>query len=342
MAWTFRNVSVNKTVALLGAIHGGAWLIPLPFALAQLTETWAWKIAFSELRCWVPYRALLRVRITCEGITQTCPGGMVVAESLKPGLLMSQCKLSASDAVCGTASRKFLILVAHCGYFAIAALLGIPALFLVAHTSPVGRMLAGAVTMAWLVLVASALGLGLFLGRGRLCRRVHALLGRLPVRALRNAVLTWKAGFLRTDQRISEFFSLGPRRLAKSTLLYLLAWCWESVETILLFSLLGVRLDIGTLCLIEVSASMIRQIAFLSPAGLGAQDLGYAGLLQIFGVPDPLGVTAAFILLKRGKELLWSLIGYSLLIQMRRPAPLAQSAAPPAAPIDLRRGMGWT
>lgn len=341
MAWAFRNVNISRTVALLSSIHVGVWLIPLPFALAQLTETWAWKITFSELGCSVPYRALLRVRIACEGITQTCPGGMVVAESLKPGLLMSQCRLSASDAVCGTASRKFLILVAHCGYFAIAGLLGLPALRIVIRTSSVGRLLASAVAIAWLVLLVSALSLGLLLSRGDVCRRVHALLGQLPVRALRTAVLNWKAGFLRTDQRIAELFALGPRRLAKSTGLYLLAWCWEAIETILLFSLLGVHLDIGTLCLIEVSASMIRQIAFLSPAGLGAQDLGYVGLLQVFGVADPLGVTAAFILLKRGKELLWSLIGYSLLIRMNRPARLDKHAAQPATPINLRQGMGW-
>ncbi len=343
IVWAFRNVSLEKTFGLLSEIHAGIWLIPLPFALAQMTETFAWKTAFGQLKCSVPYLALLRVRLACEGITQTCPGGMLIAESIKPGLLMSQCGLTASDAVCGTASRKFLILVAHCGYFALAALLGIPALLALSHASSAGRLLSGGVATAWLVLALSALGLGLVLGRGDLCKRVHSLLGRLPIKSLRSAASNWKPGFLQTDRRIAEFCSLGPRSLAKATLLYLLAWCFETVETLVLFSLLGVHLDIGTICLIEVSASMIRQIAFLSPAGLGAQDLGYAGLLQIFGVPDALGVAAAFLLLKRGKELLWSLVGYSLLMRMGKQARPSGETVQPSfqPPIDMRKDMGW-
>ena len=336
ITWAFRNVSLERTFGLLSEIHAGIWLIPLPFALAQVTETYAWRTALGQLKCSVPYLGLLRVRLACEGITQTCPGGLLIAESIKPSLLMSQCRLTASDAVCGTASRKFLILVAHCGYFTLAALLGIPALLTLAHASSIGRLCSGAVVTSWLVLALSALGLGLVLGRGDMCKRVHALLGRLPIKALRNATSNWKSGFFQTDRRIAEFCSLGPRRLAKATLFYLLAWCFEAVETCLLFYLLGLHLDIGTLCVIEISASMIRQIAFLSPAGLGAQDLGYAGLLQIFGVPNAVSVAAAFLLLKRGKELLWSLVGYSLLMRMKRPALSTCRHDPPKNLINIR------
>jgi hypothetical protein len=340
----FRTVSVERTWALLRGIHAGIWLIPLPFALAQLTETWAWKTAFGELKCSVPYLALLRIRLACEGIAQSCPGGMVIAETIKPGLLVRQCGLTASDAVCGAASRKWLLLVAQCGYFALAVLLGLPALYTVAQASSAGCLLAAGVATSWLVLVFGALGLGLLLGRGDVCRRALSTLGRLPFKTLRKSVAGWKAGFLQTDRRIVEFCSLGPRRLAKATLLYLLAWCWEAAETALLFSLLGLHLDLGTLCLIEVCASMIRHIAFLSPAGLGAQDLGYAGLLHLFGVPDSLGVAAAFLLLKRSKEMLWSLIGYTVLMGMgkatRSRVADKSDALPPQ--IGLEKGMGWT
>ena len=343
LMWAFRNVSVQNTLALLSGIHAGIWLIPLPFALAQLTETWAWKTAFSELKCAVPLFALLRVRLACEGIVQTCPGGMVIAESIKPGLLMRQCQLSASDAVCGAATRKLLLLVSQCGYFAVAVLLGLPALLAVAQASVVGRLLSIGVVCAWLLLIVCAVGLGLLLGRGDVCSRVLSMLERLPINSLRKAVLNWQSGFLRTDLRIAEFCALGPRRLAKATLLYLLAWCWEAAETALIFSLLGLRLDLGTLCLIEVCASLIRHMAFLSPAGLGAQDLGYAGLLGIFGVANSLGVAAAFILLKRSKELLWSLVGYTLLMAMGKPARTLDAPDDTFPPqVDLPEGVGCT
>jgi uncharacterized membrane protein YbhN (UPF0104 family) len=73
---------------------------------------------------------------------------------------------------------------------------------------------------------------------------------------------------------------------------------------------------------------MIRNIAFVSPAGLGIQDLGYAGLLQVFGVPDWLSVAATFTVLKRSKELLWSAAGYCILATMRGKQPSVRTLGP--------------
>jgi uncharacterized membrane protein YbhN (UPF0104 family) len=102
----------------------------------------------------------------------------------------------------------------------------------------------------------------------------------------------------------------------------------EALETFTILRLLGVHLDWKTILLIEVCASMVRNVAFLSPAGLGAQDLSYAALLRLFNAPDALSVAAAFVLLKRGKELLWSLAGYGLLAGLTDPnAPTRRVAA---------------
>lgn len=291
--------------------------MPLPFAFAQLTETAAWRETFRELGCDAKYGPLLRVRLACEAIVQTLPAGMVVAESLKPALLVSQVRLNASDAVCGTASRKLLLLVTQCVYFALAVIVGLPALLDAAQASRFGFWLPSIVGIAWLVLLVAASGLWFAMQGGNVCQQVLQLLKSIPIRGLRNAAHAWSAGFAKTDARIRELCSLGPARLARAVGLYLLAWCLEAAETLLLLRLLGVQLDWGTLCLIEVCASMIRHIAFVSPAGLGFQDLGYAGLLQVFGVPDWLAVAAAFSLLKRGKELFWSVIGYGMLAAMK-------------------------
>ncbi len=337
MLWMFRHVDTSRIVSLLGHLDGPVWLIGVPFALAQLTETWAWKTAFERMRCTVPFARLLQVRLACEAITQTVPGGILVAESVKPGLLVNQCRLTASQAVCGTASRKLLLLVAHCGYFGLAALLGAPALVSVARSMSSGWLLSAGVAAAWLVLLLSAAGFALVFARGDLCQRAYALLARLPSLTLRNWISRRKSGFLQTDRSMVEFFGLGPRRLARPTLLFLLAWCCEAVETWVILKLLGVDLDWRTICLIEVSASMLKSIAFLAPAGLGVQDLGYAGLLQLFGVPDALDIAATFILLKRGKELLWSLVGYTLLAAMRAPGRRMDEPS-----IALPEAIGWT
>jgi hypothetical protein len=47
------------------------------------------------------------------------------------------------------------------------------------------------------------------------------------------------------------------------------------------------------------------------------QDAGYAAFLGALGVPQPLATGAAFVLLKRAKEVLWATIGYAFLLSDR-------------------------
>lgn len=284
----------------------------LPFGLAQLSETGAWRWTFIELGHRVSYWPLLRVRLSCEAIAQTLPGGMLIAEAIKPGLLGSQCGLRPSDAVAGTASRKLLLLVTQCIYFGMAVVIGLPALW----TAP--RWYAILVCGAWLVLLAAALSLTGLLSRGNVCQWVIRLLARLPNDYIRRNAESWRSGFSRADERIRAFCAIRRRNLLKSGLLYLGAWCLEATETVLIFKLLAAPIDWQTLCLVEVCSSMVRHIAFVAPAGVGFQDLSYAGMLHLFGVGNWLQVAATFTLLKRGKEVLWSCTGYLILASLRR------------------------
>ena len=84
----------------------------------------------------------------------------------------------------------------------------------------------------------------------------------------------------------------------------------------------------------------MRSVGNFAPAGLGVQDAGYAVILQAMGLPGP--TTAAFVLLKRGKELVWIAVGYALLMALRRPAADLSSAGSTsrlshAVPGALRR-----
>jgi uncharacterized membrane protein YbhN (UPF0104 family) len=49
------------------------------------------------------------------------------------------------------------------------------------------------------------------------------------------------------------------------------------------------------------------------PAGLGIQDASYVAFLRALHVPDALNVAAAFLLLKRSKEIFWAICGYVVL-----------------------------
>ncbi len=58
---------------------------------------------------------------------------------------------------------------------------------------------------------------------------------------------------------------------------------------------------------------LLRSAAVPVPAGIGVQDLGYLLFLKALGVPDWKTAGTAFVVLKRGKDLVWVLAGFALL-----------------------------
>jgi uncharacterized membrane protein YbhN (UPF0104 family) len=83
---------------------------------------------------------------------------------------------------------------------------------------------------------------------------------------------------------------------------------------------------------IETALILVRALAVPVPAGLGVQDAGYVLCLRALGVPDATTVGTAFVLLKRGKDLFWVVLGFVLLgLGRRRGETLAPAPPPPAA-----------
>jgi uncharacterized membrane protein YbhN (UPF0104 family) len=108
-------------------------------------------------------------------------------------------------------------------------------------------------------------------------------------------------------------------------MLSLASWSTETIETWVLLRLVDVHLPLATVLAFEASVSLLRSLAAFSPGGLGVQDVGYVAALGALGVPDAVTAGAAFVVLKRAKELAWALVGYaSLLSPDARAAPRAR------------------
>ena len=133
---------------------------------------------------------------------------------------------------------------------------------------------------------------------------------------MRERVSRWRCGAVAVDGHLAR---VGAARAAtrRATASYFACWLVEAFETALILRLVGGPLDLGLAMTAEVGVSLVRSIGNVAPAGLGVQDAGYAVLFEALGVPAP--TTAAFVLLKRGKELVWIAVGYALLASMRRP-----------------------
>lgn len=315
--WSFAGVDPAPALRCLAS--AGPWLLLalVPHLLGLTLETWGWRSTLAAAGHPVGFRALWTIRIGTEALGQVMPGGPLVAESIKPHLLQRHCGLPLSVGVAATAHRKFVRLLAHGIYVLAGVALGASAL------AELSRSWLGGTTLGWMLaavgcgLLASALVMGQTVGRGRLAERLWGMLLRLPSRRLRRAIREGAPAFLEADRQTAVLFALGPRVLAAPVLACVGSWCCEALETWLILELLGAALGLDVVLACELTISLARQILFVLPAGLGVQEAGYLGTLSTLAGSEVLSLGAAFVVVKRLKELCCGLLGVGLLGLLR-------------------------
>jgi hypothetical protein len=314
----------SRVQALVTSVGlGGAVLLVLPQLLALSVESLGWKLAFELSGARPHWRALLRVRLSTEALAQSLPVGVAFAESMKPLLLARHSRMSVDQSLAGMTARKVLLLVSQGVYVVGFATLGFAGLEL-ASRRVIGVPHLGYFALgAGLVLVLMGVVTGLLLRQSAVARGALGLLARLPIASVQAFILRERRWFAATDGAVSAFFRADYRRLLAPLCAFACAWLLEAVETWIILNALGAPVSFATAGGLEVVVSLVRNVVFVVPAGLGVQDLGYAACFAALGVPEPASTGAAFVLLKRGKELLWIAVGYSLLwgdLVPRRPA----------------------
>jgi uncharacterized membrane protein YbhN (UPF0104 family) len=270
-----------------------------------------------------PFSRYLALTLSTEALTMSVPAGAALSESVTFYLLHRWCGIPGPQGVAGIAARRALIVLANAVYVAIALALGF------GHLERASRPLIGGPWLPWLVvlsglgLLAVALALGGALLSGTVASRIFAWLKRLPGQRVRAYVEAREAAFSATDRHAA---ALGERRsaLAAAALLLLGMWLAEGAETYFFLRLLGVDVSLSEVLSFEVVLALLRAAAFMVPAGLGVQDAGYVAFLTALGVPAAATVGAAFVLIKRAKELVWIALGLLVFFGGRaafRPAP---------------------
>ncbi|CAN94354.1 putative membrane protein [Sorangium cellulosum So ce56] len=278
-----------------------------------------------------PFSRYLALTLSTEALSMSVPAGAALSESVTFYLLHRWCGIPGPQGVAGIAARRALIVLANAAYVAIALALGF------GHLERASRPLIGGPGLPWLVVLSGlgllvvALALGGALFSGTVASRVFAWLKRLPGQRVKAYVDARAAAFSATDRHAA---ALGERRaaLAAAALLLLGMWLAEGAETYLFLRLLGVDVSLSEVLSFEVVLALLRAAAFMVPAGLGVQDAGYVAFLTALGVPAAATVGAAFVLIKRAKELVWIALGLLVFFGGRAafrpaPAPMAGSEA---------------
>ncbi len=231
---------------------------------------------------------------------------------MQPYLLKHRCGLPLETAIVASVTRKFLVLLAHATFLVTGTLLAWPAL------DEASRRAIGRPGLPWL-LVATSLGLlsaaavtAAATVQGRIGDRIHRALERVGGRWFGSWLERNAARFRKTDERLSAFFR-HPAGLAAPVALFLVGWLLRSLETYVYLRAVGVSIPPTVAMVIEAALILVRALAVPVPAGLGVQDVGYVLCLRALQVPDATTVGTAFVLLKRGKDLIFILIGFLLL-----------------------------
>lgn len=301
MALTFRGTSFDRAFARID-VSLALLAVPALQGVGFGLEALGWRAILASLGERPSWRALVRVRVISEALSQSLPLGVLLAEGSKPVLLRSHTGISIPTGTASVAARKYSLVATQALLLAVVAIVG-------------GGRLAPVIFLGAVVMGISAAASGRALCRGAVAEKARRLLARLPFCG--GIAQRHRVAFTEADAAAERYFGKPLAERVSRALPFLLAWWVESIETWFFLRLVGVEIGVWSAFCLEVPLGLLRSIAFFTPAGLGIQDFGYATALAALGVPDAPSASLAFVVLKRSKEMLWVMVGYALLVMSR-------------------------
>lgn len=127
-------------------------------------------------------------------------------------------------------------------------------------------------------------------------RRGAGLAQKLADRFLPAALVHTKA----FNEALGDIYA-APARLVSSTLLHLLSWIASGVATWAAFRLMGLDVDVAAVLAVESIVYGARSLGFMVPSGVGVQEVAYAAVAPLVGIPAEAAV--ALSLIKRGRDI---------------------------------------
>jgi uncharacterized membrane protein YbhN (UPF0104 family) len=290
--------------------EAGPWCLfaLLPYGVTLAVDSIGWRLLFSPaMRTRVPLPAAYVSRMAGEAVAQTLPSAGLAGEAASAWLLSKRTGVPLGETIGSLAVRRVLVAPGHAAMLAAAALLAVT-------REEVPRGLVAALAAASLALALAATAGARWLVRSQPFARLHLAMRRAPWAGLR----AWAGGpsvrLRDADREAGRLLAGSWRPRTAAVLLFASVFLVESLETFLLLRLVGARVTLVQAVAVEPLVSLLRALAFFAPAGLGVQDLGYVALLRLVGAPEAAAVGAAFVLLKRTKELAWVSAGWSQLL----------------------------
>jgi uncharacterized membrane protein YbhN (UPF0104 family) len=308
----FRGVDWPSAAARVGGLGLRAPLVLIPYFFMLLSDTLGWQATFDRP---IKLAALWHLRVATEAVVASLPAGVAVGESLRVLLLERLFGLSVPAATANVIVSKLAMALAQ-GIFIVGGVA--LAISPVEANSPmnVGSATGGKAMTAAVAFLVVIGGAWFLLARGRILTRALALVRKMGGRRLSHRLARLAAPIAELERGFATLARLPRGQIAKSLAFFFAGWLCLGLEDWLLLRLLGADVSMAAAVSIEAAVSVVRIGFFFMPGGLGAQEASYYGLLGLYGVPNAEAIAAAFVLLKRAKELVWIALGYLLLVPL--------------------------
>ncbi len=302
--------------ALWGLLSGAGWsisLVLLPPLCALAADT-------AGLAACLPARfsarllfQVLPARIGCDALGSALPGGVAMAETVRPVTLARSLKTNIEQCVAACLMGKVNMAASQALFLATIGcfLMRNGDSARIVNGLPLGEH-AGLLATGCL---GGLIALLVFFYSGPRCTQIHDLLRRID-RPRWRAFLTRHANSLHAvDAHVRRFSRENVRGFAGSIGGFSAGWVCAGLESYVILAVLGADVSVLEGLTLECIASLLRISFFFLPSALGVAEVSYASLIAAFGIGDPLTVAAAFITLKRAREALWVSGGLLLLLR---------------------------
>ena len=288
--------SVAEALTRLG------WLAPLallPYLAVYVVDCLGWRLCLPP-KLKISFGSLFRIRWAGEAVNLVVPSGYVGGEAVKVYLLRKKGvpgQVGASVAVVSKTAQSVAQLL--CLLVAAAAFLKL------------GNQQPGVRTGLLTILGA---GVALLVALFWVQRRglFASFMGAVKVLRLKVGVIEKnRASILEVDEAITRFYSQHRARFYAAIGVYFLGWLTDSLEIYVVSRLLGMPIEWTQALAVETFTSVVKLLGIWVPGSLGVQESGIMLLGRLAGLPDTL--CAAYPVLRRGRELLFALIGWLFL-----------------------------
>jgi uncharacterized protein (TIRG00374 family) len=305
----FSGLRLTLVLEKIQAIGPSAFVIVLPYGFVFLAESLAWRLTIRKDP--LPRIApMFLLRVATDALAYSIPGGVAVAEPMRPVLLRRECGVDMTEGIGSSIITKINIAVAQAVYILIGFSLVVVLYPDVAEQFGPGGGIRGLIAVALSLTIAVLLITLPF--SGRRMEQVARALAHLPFGPLRRVLAKGEPYIIRLDAHVGRFARDHTGRFVLSLVFSFCAWVAVGVETFIILKFLGADPTITEAVALESTASLFRIVFFFLPGGLGASEVGFVTLLVAFGFPDPITLAAAYIAVKRLKEAGWILAGYMI------------------------------